>query len=199
MRQYNLKKFFVAAVLSVSLAVASSFAEERLEVIQDALDRYELDQQPPASDFSSINNIPPQMAVAVPFKFLLAQDTSKEIVDPNIFSESLLNDEMVPEELRRVLQDPDQIQKADLFPEDEGVKDEEEQNDPGLVEMPDAADESMTEEVLSGSVETAVIDYLQLKDMEIMDVLKLLSQKSGLNIIAGRNIKGTVSIYLGQQ
>ena len=44
--------------------------------------------------------------------------------------------------------------------------------------------------------EDRVIDVLQLKEMEIMDVLKLLSQKSNLNIIAGKDVQGKVTIYL---
>jgi len=32
--------------------------------------------------------------------------------------------------------------------------------------------------------------------MDILDVLKLLSQKTGMNIIAGKNVKGEVTIYL---
>ena len=43
---------------------------------------------------------------------------------------------------------------------------------------------------------TIMIDVLELKDMEIKDVLKLISKKTGLNIVAGRNVKGTVTIYL---
>lgn len=59
------------------------------------------------------------------------------------------------------------------------------------------------EEVLQGSdaapsIETAVIDHLQLKDIEMIDVLKLLSDKSGLNIIAGKDVKGKVSMYLNR-
>ncbi len=37
---------------------------------------------------------------------------------------------------------------------------------------------------------------LDLKGMDIRDVLKILSQKSGLNIVADKDVKGTVSIYL---
>lgn len=44
--------------------------------------------------------------------------------------------------------------------------------------------------------ENAVVDVLQLKDMAIMDVLKVLSEKTGLNIIAGQGISGQVTIYL---
>ena len=41
-----------------------------------------------------------------------------------------------------------------------------------------------------------VLDALELKDMDIVDVLKLISKKSGLNIVAGKNVKGKVTIYL---
>ncbi|MBU4590189.1 MAG: energy transducer TonB [Candidatus Omnitrophica bacterium] len=37
---------------------------------------------------------------------------------------------------------------------------------------------------------------LDLKGMEIRDVLKILSQKSGLNMVADKDVKGTVSIYV---
>lgn len=44
--------------------------------------------------------------------------------------------------------------------------------------------------------EEAMIDVLQLKDLDIDDVLKLISEKTGLNIIAGQGIAGQVTIYL---
>jgi len=37
---------------------------------------------------------------------------------------------------------------------------------------------------------------LDLKGMDIRDVLKVLSQKSGLNIVADKDVKGAVSLYL---
>ncbi len=40
------------------------------------------------------------------------------------------------------------------------------------------------------------IDMLELKDVDISDVLKLLSQKSGLNIIANQNVQGKVTVFL---
>ena len=43
---------------------------------------------------------------------------------------------------------------------------------------------------------TAMVDTLQLKDMDIRDVFKLLSEKTGINIIAGQGISGQVTIYL---
>ncbi len=55
------------------------------------------------------------------------------------------------------------------------------------------------EEVSAPSVipqEGIMIDILELKDMDINDVLKLISKKSGLNIVSGQNVKGKVTIYL---
>ena len=44
-------------------------------------------------------------------------------------------------------------------------------------------------------IETELIS-LDLKGMDIRDVLKILSQKSGLNIVADKDVKGAVSLYL---
>jgi len=41
-----------------------------------------------------------------------------------------------------------------------------------------------------------MLDVLDLKNMDILDVLKLISQKSGLNIIAGQKVKGRVTVFL---
>jgi len=43
-----------------------------------------------------------------------------------------------------------------------------------------------------------IIDVLELKDMDIDDVLKLISKKSGLNIVSGKDVKAKVTIYLKQ-
>jgi len=44
--------------------------------------------------------------------------------------------------------------------------------------------------------EKIILDVLDLKQMDILDVLKLMSKKSGLNIVAGQNVKGRISIYV---
>ncbi|MCX5680772.1 MAG: hypothetical protein NT079_00515, partial [Candidatus Omnitrophica bacterium] len=44
--------------------------------------------------------------------------------------------------------------------------------------------------------ESTTIDVLELKDMDIGDVLKLISKKSGLNIVSGKTVAGKVTIYL---
>lgn len=41
-----------------------------------------------------------------------------------------------------------------------------------------------------------ILDVLDLKSMDVLDVLKLISQKSGLNIVAGQNVQGRVTVYL---
>jgi MSHA type pilus biogenesis protein MshL len=41
-----------------------------------------------------------------------------------------------------------------------------------------------------------IIDVLDLRNMDIIDVLKLISQKSGLNIVAGQNVQGKVTVFL---
>ncbi len=40
------------------------------------------------------------------------------------------------------------------------------------------------------------IEVLDLKNMDIQDFMKLISQKSGLNVVGGPNVKGKITIYL---
>lgn len=41
-----------------------------------------------------------------------------------------------------------------------------------------------------------MIDAIEIKDMDVNDVLKLIAQKTGLNIIAGKDVAGRVTIFL---
>ncbi len=59
----------------------------------------------------------------------------------------------------------------------------------------DAPDSSNPSATVQGS-KSMVLDTLEIKDMDINDVLKLLAVKSGLNIIAGKSIVGRVTIFL---
>lgn len=58
--------------------------------------------------------------------------------------------------------------------------------------------EASVEAKHSSEEDTALLELetLELKDMDILDVLKLISKKSGLNIAAGKNVKGKVTIFL---
>ena len=96
------------------------------------------------------------------------------------------------EELLQNLQADEEI-PADLT--DEGANSNE-----GLFEfdikIEEGAAAEASEERESDLDEQIIIDVLELKDMDIMDVLKLISKKSSLNIIAGKDVKGKVSIFL---
>ena len=46
------------------------------------------------------------------------------------------------------------------------------------------------------SKESNLLDVLESKNMDIGDVLKIIAQKSGLNIVTGSNVQGKVTIYL---
>jgi type II secretory pathway component GspD/PulD (secretin) len=56
------------------------------------------------------------------------------------------------------------------------------------------ADGSLSKQ--NGDRESIIIDVLELKNMDVQDFLKLISKKSGLNIVAGQNVKGRITIYL---
>lgn len=47
-----------------------------------------------------------------------------------------------------------------------------------------------------GVINSSTIDSLELRDMDINDVLKLLASKTGLNIIAGKDVAGRVSLFI---
>lgn len=72
--------------------------------------------------------------------------------------------------------------------------DSRENEENGVVIMEEAASDMLNSD--GRDFGSKIVDHIELKDMEIVDVLKLLAQKSGLNIIAGKNIQGKVSIYL---
>ncbi|MBU4333071.1 MAG: hypothetical protein KKD07_01370, partial [Candidatus Omnitrophica bacterium] len=56
--------------------------------------------------------------------------------------------------------------------------------------------EIMNTDPVFADAQQAVLDVLDLKQMEVLDVLKLISQKSGLNIIASNNVNGRITVYL---
>lgn len=48
----------------------------------------------------------------------------------------------------------------------------------------------------AGQGSGVILDVLDLKNIDILDVLKLISQKSGVNIIASQNVSGRVTVFL---
>ncbi len=84
---------------------------------------------------------------------------------------------------------------------------------PELMEMMDSAEQSPNQNQNRGNVVQSkevssedivvnnekgkvIIDVLDLKNMDILDVLKLISKKSGVNIVAGQSVKGRITVYL---
>ncbi len=63
-------------------------------------------------------------------------------------------------------------------------------------DVPDTADTSINPSPVVAPQRSTILDTLDIKDMDISDVLKLLASKSGLNIIAGKSITGRVTIFL---
>jgi len=63
-------------------------------------------------------------------------------------------------------------------------------------DTPDSADAVNISPAVLQPEKSTKLDTLEIKDMDINDVLKLLSAKSGLNIIAGKSITGRVTIFL---
>lgn len=74
----------------------------------------------------------------------------------------------------------------------------------GTEDAPPVTEEYRPQEITSPPVislppllgEKQIIDVLDLKNMDILDVLKLISQKSGLNIIAGQDVRGRITVFL---
>jgi len=66
----------------------------------------------------------------------------------------------------------------------------------GLLQSASFADDSSDNAAAVGRQRSMTLDTLEIKDMDINDVLKLLALKSGLNIIAGKSITGRVTIFL---
>jgi type IV pilus assembly protein PilQ len=62
--------------------------------------------------------------------------------------------------------------------------------------QPEALDHLQFSDDIGLSGRSAILDMLDLKRMDILDVLRLISQKSGLNIIASENVKGQVTVFL---
>lgn len=66
----------------------------------------------------------------------------------------------------------------------------------GICKEAELPDGSKMQASIAGISQASNKITLDIKGMDILDVLKILSMKSGLNIVAGRNVTGKVTIYL---
>lgn len=65
-----------------------------------------------------------------------------------------------------------------------------------LINIKSSGGADIAEAAKDPSEKPVMIDVLDLKRMDILDVLRLISQKSGLNIVAGQDVKGKVTVFL---
>ena len=115
-----------------------------------------------------------------------ALDAYEEIFDIPVWPESDFETD-VPTRFKKYVQPAEGGHSADSQP-------------PLILTQPDADESTVLYSdhmpVSEDLPDDMVVDVLNLKNMEMADVLKLISEKSNLNIIAGRDITGKVSIYL---
>lgn len=128
-------------------------------------------------------------------------------VDENAFPEEMLKDESIPPEVRQ------QMEEAIRGREPAGAQDE-------IMALPEEMQPEMPEEapmppervvsqqaIMSESnpaAKTMKVNTLEakgrisldLKGVDIIDVLKMLSMRSNFNIVAGRNVRGKVTLFL---
>ncbi|MCK4881562.1 MAG: type II secretion system protein GspD, partial [Candidatus Omnitrophica bacterium] len=65
-----------------------------------------------------------------------------------------------------------------------------------LIDIKSSGGADVAKAAADSSEKPIMIDVLDLKAMDILDVLKLVSQKSGLNIVAGQDVRGKVTVFL---
>lgn len=117
--------------------------------------------------------------------FLLAQNSAMSVEDFLNQFEQQRNAPGIPANPAQ-MPSPSEMQGA---PEDQPPA-------PAAEDYPEPSVEiTMNDGETSDGIE-ATIDVLDLKGMEIQDFLKLVSQKSGKNVVAGPNVRGKMTIYL---
>lgn len=129
-------------------------------------------------------------------------------VDENISLEEMLKDESIPPEVRQQIEEATKGQEpAADAPEEIMAPPEEMQPEmpeeapvplerviPQQTVMPKSspAAKAMKADTLAAKGKIS----LDLKGVDIIDVLKMLSTRSNLNIVAGRNVRGKVTLFL---
>jgi type II secretory pathway component GspD/PulD (secretin) len=99
------------------------------------------------------------------------------------------NSSMLVQERPPVPDDTSELQEETIIEEPQPEKSE------GTTQT-QTQEETKTEETPQEEAVSMTLETLELKDMDILDILKLISKKSGLNIAAGKNVKGKIAIFL---
>ncbi|MDP3789179.1 MAG: secretin N-terminal domain-containing protein, partial [Candidatus Omnitrophota bacterium] len=127
--------------------------------------------------------------------------------DENVSLEEMLKDESIPPEVRRQIEAATRGQEpaagAEEMPppyeemppemrEEQPVLPEEVIPPPVVTPKPLAAAKLVKADISTAKGKIS----LDLKGVDIIDVLKMLSTRSNLNIVAGRNVRGKVTLFL---
>lgn len=127
--------------------------------------------------------------------------------DDSASLEDMLRDETIPPEIRQQIEESAKRQEPPGGPEEgmspveemepdipEAMPAPEEQAVPQLTVTPKAARSAKAVKTDTSSAGGKI--SLDLKGVDIIDVLKMLSTRSNLNIVAGRNVRGKVTLFL---
>ncbi len=111
--------------------------------------------------------------------------------------ENMLKDKDLPPEVRSEVEkalkeEPAVLPQEEAMPEEEIGADEEAAPDTVIVPLSPVPGSVKVE--ISPSAKNKI--SLDLKGVDIIDVLKMLSARSSLNIVAGRNVRGKVTLFL---
>ncbi|MFA5261183.1 MAG: secretin N-terminal domain-containing protein, partial [Candidatus Omnitrophota bacterium] len=172
---------FLAGLFFCSL-IPSGIAAEHQDIVNQALNDYEFQSvvpEPVAAGVDPVSGRLGPLDNSLPvMKALVRRQMTKTIprtkaVAADFLAESIVIDHgLKPEDFSEeetyaeVIEIRNPAEQAGLKPPDEDVPD------------------------------GGMIDVLQMKNVDILDILKLISQKSGMNIITGKGVSGNVSVYL---
>ena len=173
-------RFFLMAGFFFYAVIPAGVAADRHEIVNQALNDYESQPVPPEPAAAG------EAPVAAPF---------------NRSENSLpLMSALVRRTISRTAQG---TVTTDFLVESPGAKasqPREDFSDDGtyaeVIEIRSPAEDVRPRNTEDSVPDGGLIDILQMKDVDIMDILKLIAQKSGTNIIAGKGVSGKVSIYL---
>ncbi|HQO58370.1 MAG TPA: secretin N-terminal domain-containing protein [Candidatus Omnitrophota bacterium] len=180
MTDFNRYKYIAClAGIFFCLAFSSGTAAERQDIVNQALNDYEVQSVLPNPAAAGVSPAPGPSDRVAPVS-RMEDIVRRQLVktDPRMVTADFL--------AQPVLADPGAT-----------AKDFSEEGYSQVIEIRPPAD-TREEKAPQKEEDTEedLIDVLQMKNVDIMDILKLIAQKSGMNIITGKGVSGNVSVYL---
>ncbi len=167
MRRNMFRGVVFAVVMALCSPVSKGLTQDREEMIRQALDSYD----------GQRNDLREERSVSNTSQVVRDTDNTVTMIS-SIVRQELYKDPQNIVVTDFLAESLDEELPTALVPRNNG-------------ESPPGRTSSGTDVSRSG-----LIDVLQMKNVDITDVLKLIAQKSGENIIAGKGVNGTVTIYL---